>query len=85
MSTFSKSPIIFTYVDKKANEEFYRNFGTQQNILMFRPKRSRYAEYTSDPMDAEALKMFIDGVIGGNGRYTRLDTFPSFEYHTDDL
>lgn len=85
MGTFSKSPVIFTYVDKTQNEEFYHNFSTKKQIIMFRPKRNRYAEYTNENTDAESISLFIDGILSGNGRFTRLDSPPSFEYKKDDL
>jgi len=85
MATFERSPVIFTYVDKTENGEFFTNFGTHSQIIIYKPKRNRYAEYTNDKTDVETLKMFIDGILSGNGRFTRLDTYPSFEYIKDDL
>ena len=85
MATFKKSPVIFTYVDKTENEEFQKNFGTQKQIIVYRPKRNRFTEYTSEGTDVESIKMFIDGILSGNGRFIKLDTFPSFEYVKEDL
>jgi len=85
MSTFSKSPIIFTYVDMNQNEEFYHHFGTKKQTIMYRPKRNRYAEFTGEKADAESLQIFIDGILSGNGRFTKLDSVPSFEYRNEDL
>lgn len=85
MSTFTKSPVIFTYVDKNENQEFFTNFGTQKQIIIYKPKRNRYAEYKNDKTDVESIQMFIDGILSGNGRFTKLDTYPSFEYLKEDL
>jgi hypothetical protein len=85
MSNFAQSPIVFTYVDKTQNQEFYRNFSTQKQIIMYRPKRKRYAEYTNEKTDSESIAMFIDGIMSGNGRFNKLDTVPTFEYRAEDL
>lgn len=45
----------------------------------------RYAEYQYENTEVETLEMFIDGIISGNGRFTKLDSHPTFEYQTDDL
>lgn len=85
MSNFESAPIIFTYVDKTESEEFFKSFSTQKQIVMYRPKRNRYSEFTGEKMDKESLIMFIDGIISGSGRFTKLDSYPSFEYINEDL
>ena len=72
-------------MDKTENQEFYRSFQTKSNIVIYRPKKLKYAEFTGDYDSQTSIEMFVDGIISGNGRFERLDSEPSFEYANDDL
>lgn len=85
MTGFLKSPVIFTYVNISENEEFYKSFITKKHIIMYRPKRNKYSEFNGETTDTESLKFFIDNTLTGNGKFTTLDSFPSFEYTHEDL
>ena len=82
---FSKSPIIFVYVDIKESSEFYGTFGTDSQIIMYRPKKKKFAEFKKGEINAKNLFLFIDGVMGSSEKYVKLDSHPTFEVHTEDL
>ena len=85
LENFSKNPITFAYVDINENQEFYRNFGTKNKLIIYRPKRLRYVEYTHETIDSEKVEIFVEGIIDGNGKYIKMDSLPTFEYMKEDL
>ena len=85
LENFSKNPITFTYVDAKENQEFYRNFGTKHKLIVYRPKRMRYVEYNHENYEKENVKIFVEGILDGNGKYVKMNSTPSFEYMKEDL
>lgn len=82
---FKNDPVIFTFVDTRKNSAYYSHFGTTSKLLVFRPKKRKFAEYTNSNFDENSIEMFISGVISGNGRFQKLSSDPSFEFKHEDL
>jgi hypothetical protein len=71
-------------VDKRESKTFYNNFGSESNIIMYRPKRMRYAEFKAE-LTEDNLFLFIDGVLAGSAKYVKMENHPSFITKHEDL
>jgi hypothetical protein len=70
---YEKDPIGFHYVDSEKYPDFEKDFGNSKAIV-YKLKRNKYQVYEGDD-----FKAFIDEVLSGNGRFSRLPNGLNFE------
>ncbi len=74
VENYKNDPITFVYVDKNEEKALHEQLGdSQYHMVVYKPKRGRYAPYKGTDFSTQSVKGFIDDVLGGSGDFKLVD------------
>ena len=74
LEVYKNDPVSLVWVDKYDESELHQQFESgRYHLVAFKPKRGRFTGYKQADFSSQAIRSWMDDIIGGGGDFVKFE------------